>query len=112
MAGMSAPAPEMVAIGSVGKASRAATEMAEVAEAGAPVMYGTEDELPAEATTTTPEATSASVAVESGESPEPKDEPSDMFTTSMPSACETLYAATHSRASTTRLVVPWQPNTL
>ncbi len=75
-------------------------------------MNGTAFALPPAATTTTPIDTRLLVAIASGLSFSPNGAPRDMFTTSMPSAWETLYAATHSRASTTRSVEPSQPNTL
>ncbi len=84
------PAPVMVASGMDGNASSAATEIADVAAAGALAMYGTEYWLPAEATTTTPVATRLSVAIASGSSFAPNGAPSDMLTTSMPSAWEAL----------------------
>src|SRR5256885_17026744 len=86
--------------------STAATLSVRWATEGEPTMYGTvRPALPAEATTMTPAFSAVVEAIASADWSVPKSEPSDMLTTCM--SCSTA----HSRASTTTLVLPWQPNT-
>ena len=77
---------------------------------GEPVMNALGPSLPAEATTTTPDAASVLLAWASGCSLPPTP-PIDMLTTSIASAWVALYVPTHSRASVSTFVPPSQPKT-